>query len=76
MPETRVLQADHGEVYTAGLMWLHLQQCLEMAGEDTTGLSPHNFCIGSVSEAEGKGASEAQLQMVGHWKSNPYMKYV
>ncbi len=54
----------------------HLQQCLEMVEEDPTGLSPHSFRIGSVSEAAGKVASEAQLRMMGCWKSYAYMKYV
>ncbi len=55
---------------------LGLHQCLELASEPTTGLSPHSFSIGAMSEAARKGAAEAQLQMMGQWRSNAYMRYV
>ncbi len=55
---------------------LCLQSCLLGAGEDTTGLSPHIFHIGAVSEVAGKRASESQLRMMARWKNNAYMKYV
>ncbi len=36
-----------------------LHRRLAMAGEDAVGLSPHSFRIGAVSNAAGRGASEA-----------------
>ncbi len=55
---------------------LCLQRCSAMAGEDTVDLSPHSFRIEAVSDAVGRGASEAQLRMMGRWRSNVYMRYV
>ncbi len=40
---------------------LCLQHCSAMAGEAAVGLLPHSFRIGAVSDAAGRGASEAQL---------------
>ncbi len=34
------------------------------------------FRIGAVSNAAGRGASEAQLRMMGRWRSNTYMRFV
>ncbi len=53
-----------------------LHQCLQLVGIDTSGISPHSFQISSVLEAAQKGASEAQLRMMGRWKSNAYMRYI
>ncbi len=53
-----------------------LRQYLEATGESPRGLSPKSFHIWAVSEAAKKGESEAQLRMMGHWRSNAYMRYV
>ncbi len=55
---------------------LGMRQCLEASGKSPRGLSPHIFHIGVVSEAAKKGATEAQLRMMGRWRSNAYMRYV
>ncbi len=70
------LCGSHGKQVEAREVRFCLQHCLAMAGEDDVDLLPHNFRIGAVSEAAGRGASEAQLRMTGGWRSNAYMRYV
>ena len=64
-----------GEQVTAREVRLGLQRCLKLSGVDPSGLSPHSFRIGAVSEAAGRGASEAQLRTMGRWRSNAYIGY-
>ncbi len=65
-----------GRQVEASEVRLSLHRCLERAGEDTTGLTPHSFRIGSVSEATDRGASDTQVRRMGRWRSNAYMMYV
>ena len=44
------------------------------------GLSPsfyngHSFRIGAASHAADKGLSDAQICLLGRWKSNAFLKY-
>ncbi len=65
-----------GRQVEASEVRLSLRRCLERAGEDTTGLTPHSFRIGSVSKSADRGASDTQLRRMGRWRSNAYMRYV
>ena len=45
------------------------------------GLSPsvykgHSFRIGAASHAADKGLSDAQIRLLGRWKSNAFLKYL
>ena len=45
------------------------------------GLSPsvykgHSFQIGAASHAADKGLSDAQIRLLGRWKSNAFLKYI
>ncbi len=87
-PETRILLGASLEVCPSAMlkdyakhrpgqwtgplfMWKSREQV-----EDAVGLSPHSFRIGVVSNAAGRGESEAQLRMMGRWSCNAYMRYV
>ncbi len=53
-----------------------LSSCLASLGLDPTHYGTHSFRIGGATEAAQKGASDAQLRLIGRWKSNAFLSYV
>ncbi len=53
-----------------------LDRCLLYLGRDSSRYSTHSFRSGGATEAAIQGASDAQLHMLGRWKSNAFLSYV
>ena len=53
-----------------------LHQALNHLKVDAKAYGTHSFRIGRCTEEAKKGASNAQLQALGRWHSNAYLKYI
>lgn len=50
--------------------------CLKASGLDPASFSTHGFRLGSATEAAKKGASDAEIRMLGRWSSSAFLTYI
>ena len=60
-----------GSVFS-DLLSLAVRHC----GLDPTKYKGHSFRIGAASHAAGRGSSDSQIRLLGHWKSNAFRNYI
>ena len=53
-----------------------LSTALKYCGLNLACYKGHSFCIGAASYAADRGMSDAQIRVMGHWKSNAFHKYI
>jgi hypothetical protein len=53
-----------------------LKSCLLHIHEDPGRFSSHSFRLGGVTEAAVQGASDAQLRLLGRWRSSAFLSYI
>ena len=53
-----------------------LNKVLTVCGLDTAKYKGHSFRIGAASEAAKDGHSDAQIRLMGRWKSDAFRKYI
>ncbi len=53
-----------------------LHRCIHHLRLDIKCFSTHGFRIGGTTEGAVHGASDAQLRMLGRWKSNAFLSYI
>jgi len=58
--------------YFCDLLALAIKQC----GLNPARYKGHSFRIGAASHAAGRGMSDAQIRVLGRWKSNAFLKYI
>ena len=56
--------------------WAFLLHHLFMCGLDPSRYKGHSFRIGAASYAADRGFSDAQIRMLGRWKSNAFLCYI
>ena len=54
----------------------YLNQCLKFCNLNPTVYKSHSFRIGAASFAAEQGLSDAQIRVLGRWKSNAFHKYI
>ena len=67
-------------VLTVGIVqwthWRHHLKACHLCGLDPSRYKGHSFRIGAASYAEDRGLSDAQIRMLGRWKSNAFLRYI
>ena len=53
-----------------------LARAIRLCGLNPNRYKGHSFRIGAASDAAEKGMSEAQIRVLGRWKSNAFMRYI
>ena len=53
-----------------------LNKVLTVCGLDTAKYKGHSFRIGAASEAAKEGFSDAQIRLMGRWRSDAFRKYI
>ncbi|XP_077979653.1 uncharacterized protein LOC144434995 [Glandiceps talaboti] len=54
----------------------HLNICLNFCGLDASRYKGHSFRIGAASRAAALGLSDAQIRVLGRWKSDAFKSYI
>lgn len=53
-----------------------LSQAIKFSGLNPSRYKGHSFRIGAASHAAERGMSDAQIRILGRWKSNAFQKYI
>ena len=53
-----------------------LSSAIKLCGLNPSVYKGHSFRIGAASHAAERGMSDAQIRILGCWKSNPFLKYI
>ena len=53
-----------------------LSSAIQFCGLSPSAYKRHSFRIGAPSHAAGKGLSDAQIRLLGRWKSSAFLKYI
>ena len=65
-----------GASLTRAALVKHLREVIQAAGMDPRDFSGHSFRSGAATTANLQGISDANLKLLGRWKSNAYQRYV
>ena len=63
-------------VFSADLCRQYLRRAFLFCGLDTTRFKGHSFRIGAASDAAQRGHSDAQIRLMGRWRSDAFRKYI
>ena len=53
-----------------------LRQALKASGTNPENFSGHNFRSGAATTASSQGISDAQIKLLGRWRSSAYQRYI
>ena len=65
-----------GCLYTCGSARDDLRSVLSFCGLDTARYKSHSFRIGAASDAALRGFSDAQIRLMGRWRSDAFRQYI
>ena len=65
-----------GRPYTCRSARDDLRSVLSFCGLDTAGYKSHSFRIGAASDAALRGFSDAQIRLMGRWRSDAFRQYI
>ena len=65
-----------GRLYTCGSARDDLRSVLSFCGLDTARYKSHSFRIGAASDAALRGFSDAQIRLMGRWRSDAFRQYI
>ena len=63
-------------VFSADISRQYLRRTLNFCGLDTTRFKGHSFRIGAASDAAQLGYSDAQIRLMGRWRSDAFRRYI
>lgn len=67
---------ENGQFLTQQLFGTQPDSILHETGQNTKHYNTHSFRIGAATSAHDAGISDANIQMLGGWKSNAYKSYI
>ena len=67
---------ENGQFLTRHLFGAQLDSILQEAGQNTKHYNTHSFRIGPATSAHDAGIFDANIEMLGCWKSNAYKSYI
>lgn len=67
---------ENGQYLTQQLFRAQLNSILQEAGLNVKHYNTHSFRIGAATSAHDSGISDANIQMLGRWKSDAYKLYI
>ena len=65
-----------GAAVSRNMFAKQLNDCLKFCNLNPSVYKSHNFRIGAASFAAEHGVSDAQIRILGRWKSNAFRKYI
>lgn len=68
--------SEKGSVMRSTEVMTVLRSCLHTLGREVQRYGTHSFRIGSATQAAVQGASDAELRMLGRWRSNAFLTYI
>ncbi|XP_053107511.1 uncharacterized protein LOC128325774 isoform X1 [Hemicordylus capensis] len=67
---------ERGDPLTQYQLWAVLRKAMACAGVSDLGFSLHSFRIGAATTASGLGLEARDVQRIGRWKSDAFLRYV
>ena len=67
---------DDGSPVSRSCFSAQLSSALKLCGLNPSVYKGHSFRIGAASHAAERGLSDAQIRILGRWKSNAFLKYI
>lgn len=74
--EGPIFRTQSGAPVSRNMFAAYLSETITFCGLDPSRYKGHSFRIGAASHAAERGMSDAQIRILGRWKSNAFHKYI
>ena len=71
-----IFRTNAGTAVPRNMFISHLNTCLKFCDLNPSFYKSHSFRIGAASFAAEQGLSDAQIRILGRWKTNAFQKYI